>query len=421
MRHSSFATRVARMLEHLPWVRRTLSAAYRRVIYAVKWRPGQTAKPADGVSVHDLESGMEGANHQISTFFGYYEKSPWSADGRRILYHRVGAAGERAELMLLDGAKVHALGTTPAWNWQQGAMLQWMSGAKDVALYNDVIGRNLRTRLIDITGKSVGEWQCPVQALSPVGQSAVSLNYLRLQELRPEYGYTVAVDNFSSDMPDDHDGLWVIDTSTGESRLAVSLAQLARLDNDVSREGGRHKINHALYSPSGTSVVFLYRWFAADGRRSRLMVADTSTWVVKPLHESRVISHYCWLNDEELLCWCRGSDGVDAYHRISATHGTVERWMPETLSRWGDGHPNALAGGRQIVTDSYPDERRHQRLLQIHDGDAEPTELGRFLAPWRFDGYTRCDLHPRLHRDGKRICIDSAHTGTRRVYLLTIA
>jgi hypothetical protein len=33
----------------------------------------------------------------------------------------------------------------------------------------------------------------------------------------------------------------------------------------------------------------------------------------------------------------------------------------------------------------------------------------------------RCDLHPRWGRDGRAVCIDSAHEGARQMYVLDVS
>ena len=47
--------------------------------------------------------------------------------------------------------------------------------------------------------------------------------------------------------------------------------------------------------------------------------------------------------------------------------------------------------------------------------------LGRFHTPAEYKGEWRCDLHPRLSPDGRRVVVDSVHAGDgRQMYLLDI-
>src|SRR3989339_1480847 len=82
-------------------------------------------------------------------FFGYYDLQPWSGDGRQHLCHRVAfrdrlpTASDSAELGMVgaqDGQYI-PLASTQAWNFQQGAMLQWSPTKPDQEiLFNAVIG-----------------------------------------------------------------------------------------------------------------------------------------------------------------------------------------------------------------------------------------------------------------------------------------
>ena len=47
--------------------------------------------------------------------------------------------------------------------------------------------------------------------------------------------------------------------------------------------------------------------------------------------------------------------------------------------------------------------------------------IGKFLSPLKFNGYNRCDLHPRWSPDGKFISIDSTYAGSRKSYLINVS
>jgi len=47
--------------------------------------------------------------------------------------------------------------------------------------------------------------------------------------------------------------------------------------------------------------------------------------------------------------------------------------------------------------------------------------LGRFSLPPEYRGEWRCDLHPRLSRDGRQVIIDSPTAGNgRQQYLISL-
>lgn len=50
----------------------------------------------------------------------------------------------------------------------------------------------------------------------------------------------------------------------------------------------------------------------------------------------------------------------------------------------------------------------------------KPYEIGSFYADPNYPIPTRCDLHPNWSRDGRTVCIDSIHEGSRQVYTLDV-
>lgn len=85
-----------------------------------------------------------------------------------------------------------------------------------------------------------------------------------------------------------------------------------------------------------------------------------------------------------------------------------------------DGHPSVFGSGRSILTDTYPDIYGFQRVI-VHDREKESGRLVASLySPPKFKGDVRCDLHPRLSPDGKWVCVDSARSGLRALYVLPI-
>ena len=72
-------------------------------------------------------------------FFGYYDLQPYNKDESLHLTHktsfrnRLHKKGDEAEIGVIDMAteKYEKIETTKAWNFQQGAMLQWNPQAAD--------------------------------------------------------------------------------------------------------------------------------------------------------------------------------------------------------------------------------------------------------------------------------------------------
>ncbi len=434
--YSGFERSAARLLDRFPAFRSLAKGIYMRVNYLIYRERGFQAALHPRIQIATPSRWMEGGfgdgrDKPGELFFGYYDKTPWSPDGERLLLHRL-LPGGPAEIVVFNRQKhtLQVLGRSTAWNYQQGSMAQWLpgSGGRQV-IFNDLVGGNLSSRIIALSGvqeteglpglpEQVVPW--PVQAVHPTGNTALSINYRRLYRLRPEYGYAVEAANFSADLSLHQDGIWKVDLSSGEAGLIITLADLAAYRPRPEMDRAEHKVNHLLYSPRGTKFVFLHRWLGPEGKFSRLFCASAEGSPLNLLLDYRMVSHCCWRDERYLLAWARAPEAGDAYYLIDTVTGERQPVGKGTLDRYGDGHPSFSPDGRWLLTDSYPDRARQRHLL-LYDLDGNRLiELGRFLAPWSFEGPRRCDLHPRWSPDGRAISIDSAHQGKRMSYILQL-
>ncbi|MBL8764628.1 MAG: hypothetical protein JNM07_10210 [Phycisphaerae bacterium] len=413
-------------------------------------------------------------------FFGYYDKCPWGpGDAARapLLAHRTQFIdrfpdpGDPAAVGLIDPATrvFTPLAETRAWNWQQGAQLQWVKRPDrgddaEVILYNDRRPsardpHRLLSVMIDTCGRELARWDSPVYAVSPDGAAALTLSYPRLARLRPEYGYPGLKDpNSDADAPDD-DGVWRLDLRSGRRELIASIAQVAAFRPAPLGAGRTHYVNHLMFNRSGTRLCFLHRFERADGiTHSRLFTLGLDGADLRLLFEG-MISHYHWRDDRTILAWAGrrklltlgGEGGGDrdtgARNPVAAAKGVAlnaarrtlkpiyyalgkPRWMMNRFLRDAyilitdspdaptadfapgeltcDGHCTFSPDGRWVLTDGYPDRRTRQPLWLWDTTRNEGWEIGRYPTPRELDGPVRVDLHPRFSRDGTRVCIDSA-------------
>ena len=88
-----------------------------------------------------------------------------------------------------------------------------------------------------------------------------------------------------------------------------------------------------------------------------------------------------------------------------------------------DGHPSYSPDKSLVVTDSYPSRARIQELKLLKDSDVDARKMkiiAKVFAPFKYDNDTRCDLHPRWSRDGKKVCFDSVFEGHRGLYVVEV-
>ena len=367
-------------------------------------------------------AGIESTSQEL--FFGYYDKSPWSSDMSKMVFHCFQDKHKLA-LVVFDRFtnQVTVVATTETWSSQQGSMAQWLPGGKsDRLIFNDLIDNKLGTRIIALDTAGEITIPTPIQTLHPNGKEALTLNYKRLARMRPEYGYCANAENFTSDCALSEDGIWHIDLESGTNRLILDLATLIAYKPRSEMTNAEHKVNHIMYSPQGTKYVFMHRWIGTNGKFSRLYVADNDNChSLKLLLDERMVSHYCWQDEEHLLVWARTEADGDRYYLINVITEEKQVIGQGILDAYGDGHPSFSPNRRWILTDTYPDKSRKQHLLLYEVATEKLIEVGSFFAPLKFSNALRCDLHPRWSRDGQNVSIDSTYQGQRMTYILDVS
>lgn len=363
-------------------------------------------------------------------FFGYYDKSPWNASGALLLAHEVNfndrppTAQDTAGIGVVrlgDGTPFEALGTATCWNWQQGTMPQWNPSEPERQFFhNDRRDGRFVSVLRDVEQGELRIYERPLYALSPDGGFGFSLNFARLQTHRPGYGYAGVEDPHANQLAPEADGIERIDLRSGEVACLISLAQLAASDPVVSMAGAVHYVNHIQVSPGGRHLAFFHIWrtgektwrvrlysMGLDGSR-RVRMLDTGT-----------ISHYDWLDDERLLVWAEQPEGGNHFLLCDRRDASVKAIGAGILTE--DGHCTFSPDRRWVLNDTYPDQHDMRTLMLYRWPDGPRVDLARLYSPKaRWWGELRCDLHPRWRSDGKAICVDSVHGGTRQMYVVDV-
>jgi Tol biopolymer transport system component len=138
------------------------------------------------------------------------------------------------------------------------------------------------------------------------------------------------------------------------------------------------------------------------------------------LSDDDMVSHCYWKNNDEIIAFENKKDSGPGYYLMKDK--TQEyRHLWKNISN--DGHPSYSPDGKYIVTDSYPNRARIADIKVFKFDDYEgrnPNVVARVFAPFKYDNDTRCDLHPRWSRDGKKICFDSVFEGHRGLYVVKV-
>ena len=383
-----------------------------------------TAPAACSVEAKPITSGPR--HH----FFGYYEKCPWDASGRRHLalevpfMDRMPKPDDLATVGVIDlaaGNRFQPVDETPAWCWQMGTMLRWLPGAEDrVILYNKRDGETFFGVVRDLAGGHVRRLPRPIYTIGPDGRYALTLNFSRLARTRPGYGYEGGRDPWAGDKRPAEDGIFRMDIETGETRLVLSIAQAAALRPRNSMKDAEHWFNHIQINTEGTRFAVLHRWRPAGAQswETRTLTANPDGADLYILSDDGYWSHYDWFSRDKIVAHA-SRQSVKRYYLFTDRTDKAETIGEGVLST--DGHCSFSPDRKWLLTDTYPDKERKRTLILYRMADGRRVDIGRFFAPPQIDGPMRCDLHPRWSRDGRRVSLDSAHEGSRQVYVLDVS
>ncbi len=362
------------------------------------------------------------ANNNEETFFGYYDHSPLNSSNNYLIYHSSGRSTKKqpdpdnaVSIVLCDFKSQNLIQSfkSSSYNWQQGSRLQWLN--EDHFIFNDYDPPNDKY-VSNIVCASRQEIIKTID--SPVydcyNDYALSLNFDRLNLLRPDYGYRNRADHFdSSDLDDANDGIYYVDLEENQYNLIISLEKLTSIKPVDSFKKAMHKVNHIMISPDGKRFMFLHRWLLNGRRFDRLYVSDIQG--KEPvLLVNGVVSHCAWINDYSILGFFSKGNEMPLFRIISLLQKDTDPAPVKLLENYGDGHPDI--NGDFIVFDTYPNKARMKELIVVNSHQNRVNKLGEFFESFDYYDESRCDLHPRWDFHGNMVFFDSVHTGKRSLY-----
>ncbi|MEQ8766777.1 MAG: hypothetical protein RL885_22885, partial [Planctomycetota bacterium] len=356
-------------------------------------------------------------------WFGYYDKAQVDPSGRYALSMEVSfedrspRADDAIGIGIVDlenGSAWREIGTSRAWSWQQGCMLQWRPGHASEVIWNDRKDGQFVMRLLDLESGEVETFNRPLYHASPDGRKFLSTDFRRIQDMRPGYGYPGIPDPNRDVLAPEDEGIWLVDLETREERLIVSMATIAAVPYPgADPENDKHYVNHVQWAPGGERFFFLDRWRSPKfgGFRTRAFTAAADGSSLRVLSDRPGLSHFTWDGDDRVLIWRGGA------YRVFPDDG--ERREIDLLDA-PDGHVSLLEGP-WAVTDTYPHgPNREQRLYLWHRESHRLHFLAGLTSPPIYRGELRCDLHPRVCPGGRSVIVDSTHEGIgRQLYRVT--
>lgn len=394
-------------------------------------------------------------------FFGYYNKSTWSKDGRRMLANRVPemqtelgphAVAQVGYFDIGENGAFRPVGETTTWNFQMGCQLQWLDNTRSSVIFNtrcfddkDVY-RDFGSTIVDVDNGEQRHLPLPVYVVAPNGEYALCIDYDRLQHAHPTIGYFPHSPREPLDLAPAGEGIRRMDLATGEHELVISLDQLRKVQPVASMAKAFHWVTHLEIAPGSGRFLFLHRWtecvaeetrwlhrlFTANPDGSELQLLECGDHPLDPLPEPGTppagiydyekaiwqLSHPSWKSDDQVIVW--GPHQAQAnYHLYTDRTDKVEIVGAGVLTE--NGHMTYSPDGRWILSDTYPDDDNNRLLILFDTRSGQRIDIGRFQANPDLGLINRCDLHPRWSPDCQMVCIDSVHEQERQMYVVDVS
>lgn len=401
-------------------------------------------------------------------FFGYYDKSPFDFNNRKLLAMKAGfmdrmpAKEDILKIGYFDWRNSNEfikLTETKAWNWQQGCMLQWVGpDFKNRVIYNDRLDGRFISVLMDIGTKEKIVLPMAVYSICSDGKYAVCIDNERHFWFRGGYSYQ-GIENVDKKVAlDKQDGIWLLDIKKKETNQIINIMNLMKINPLSNMKGANHYLEHLMFSPGGKRFGFLHRWEIADGGiYARFYTANMDGSDICLLNDSGRMSHFCWRNKNELLAWCGLPTMINRlrkyknlvkyfikpflplYHKIVNERSVVRKLItgdsyvlftdktdqktkvyPAVLKE--DGHPTFCPSNKDwFVSDTYQDDRGYRNLFLFNIFNGEKVDIAQLQSNLHLDNSSfRCDLHPKWSYDGKYISVDTVHKGFRQMYVYDV-
>ena len=378
--------------------------------------------------------------HLLASYFGI---DCWSPSHRYVLALETTLNGKIPDVQdratvgiidLQDDNRFIPVSTTGCWNFQEAAMGHWLDD--DTVVFNDLRDGKFVTVVLNLRTKDERLLPHPVAAVSKDRTWAVSVNFARLRLTRPDYGYPGEGQDPRRKVtfPED-DGIWSMDLRTGESKLILSVADvrgmIPAVTQDPTKPGNPLAyFCHTAISADGKKVFFLARsvnWYDEKTMSVQRPWFTTAFTMNRDGSELRRCfpdgwggSHFNWAPDGTHRMVVTGQwNGSKEYGHIEFEVGKEDGRTRLAGSALGwDGHCIYSPDMKFLSTDGYRDQSGSRRWVQVRLADGEIHSEGRFFVPAAYmEGPWRCDLHARYRPDGRQLAFNSAHEGSRQIYL----
>lgn len=382
------------------------------------------------MQVNEVESKVPLTNivpeDEYQYFFGYYDLQPFDKANKRHLTHRVTfidripEPGDIAEVgyITLEDKVFHKVSQTNAWNFQQGALLQWFD--EENIIFNDFRDGDYCSVIANVETGAERLLCAPLAHLSADRKWGLSINFPRVWNFRPGYGYCNTKDPYFDVNAPEEDGIFLVDVEKNTSKLIMNYRQLAEMFPEEPFCNMKLVVNHITFNPSASRFLFLLRNFPKPKSRwgTILVTADRDGSNAHKLTNYEVNSHYHWKDDRTIMIWSalpnfNGEYGIFHFDDITGQR----QLMDDELVNAHDIHCLYSPDRTCFIGDDYPQNDFTRRILYYDFETKRSGEILSLFSDERGNTDIRCDLHNRFSPDGKLVSFDTNYTGRREILM----
>jgi len=407
---------------------------------------------------------------KCAEWFGYYNYDVISKDGKKLLCNRADFDGraitsdDRIELGWYDitNNQWHNIDFSDSFNWQQGAMLQWMPNDENKVIYNISKDNHFKSIIYDIVTKDKKVIDFPTYCVTPDGKYSISLNYERSYWCRAYHYQSIKNTKYDVQVAID-DGIFKVDLENNTVKRIVAIQDVIAIEASADFKTAKHWLEHIMLNKAGDRMVFLHRYSYGNAYSTRMFICDingNNLQIIDGWKENDW-SHFGWKGNREFVIYSVKKNAFQASYSKSVQKARG-KFSPMSVINWAvhlpglriikdklkpnesyykhykeeygvyhfaqnfddklfsiDGHPSFTMDGRYMITDSYPDKNGYQRLIIFDSVTQKGIQVASMWASLNGTPAS-CDLHPKLCFLDKYLVIDTAYTGKHKMIVFEI-
>lgn len=366
-------------------------------------------------------------------FHGLCGLSVWDREDCRVLAHHVANGerlpepGEEATIGLLDVATsdFQPLGSTTAWNFITGSMLQFIGDGDRIWYNQHNTDGTLGSCVQDLQTDDILAIQSPIYWVNEDGEWGVGYDMERAFWCMPGYSYInpVPVDQRPEELSENEDGLRKVYADGRPWELLVSYTQIAETIRPWGYEDEFLFLRRIYGFSAGSHLVFSASHIGRAGKLSNwlflLNIESKRLEVLIPPDQG--IKQFLLQSDQSLML-CLRKPPMESWKEGLFFYNFAERSLKpfERAFFMCEGHYLFAEKGNHLICGAFPDkEDGIQRLYSMRLNESNFRSLAQF-ATRKLPLEVRSNLSPNVSRNEKSLVVNSFHEDFRGIYLVNL-